>query len=194
MLSDKRILEQLEEGNIIISPFNEGNLGTNSYDCTLGNLFYKEQSAVKDVFMDDPGDLCAFWGCPLKAVWSARHCGFYIPVDPGEMILAHTQEIIGARNGYVPQMFARSTTRRCGLSVCSCAGLGDIGYIAQWTLELHNTTMATIWIPVGTPICQFTFHETGETFKEYCGHYGRSEEWSPEDMLPKAIRREIDAA
>ena len=36
LLSDKRILEELEHGNILIEPFDLRQLGTNSYDCRLG--------------------------------------------------------------------------------------------------------------------------------------------------------------
>ena len=36
ILSDKRILEEIEAGNIIIEPFKSDCLGTNSYDVHLG--------------------------------------------------------------------------------------------------------------------------------------------------------------
>ena len=36
LLSDKRILEERENGNIVIEPFDRRHLGTNSYDCRLG--------------------------------------------------------------------------------------------------------------------------------------------------------------
>ena len=36
ILSDKKILEEMESGNIVIEPFNREQLGTNSYDVHLG--------------------------------------------------------------------------------------------------------------------------------------------------------------
>lgn len=36
ILSDKKILEEIEKKNIIIEPFNRDNLGSNSYDVHLG--------------------------------------------------------------------------------------------------------------------------------------------------------------
>ena len=36
ILSDKKILEEMENGNIVIEPFNREQLGTNSYDVHLG--------------------------------------------------------------------------------------------------------------------------------------------------------------
>ena len=39
-LSDKRILESMKEGSVIIEPFDRRNLATSSYDVTLGEYFY----------------------------------------------------------------------------------------------------------------------------------------------------------
>ena len=36
ILSDTRILEEIEKGTILIEPFNRSDLGTNSYDVHLG--------------------------------------------------------------------------------------------------------------------------------------------------------------
>jgi dCTP deaminase len=38
-LSDKKILAEMKTGNIIIEPFVDKNLGTSSYDLTLGEWF-----------------------------------------------------------------------------------------------------------------------------------------------------------
>jgi dCTP deaminase len=86
-------------------------------------------------------------------------------------------------------MHSRSTPARSCLSVCRCAGIGDSGYISRWTMEISNHSQATIWIPTGVRICQFTFVYVGETLKDYSttGNYGRLQEWCPEDMLPKAL-------
>ncbi|TSC64232.1 MAG: hypothetical protein G01um101491_330, partial [Parcubacteria group bacterium Gr01-1014_91] len=35
-LSDKKILEQMKKGTIVIEPFTRANLATSSYDVTLG--------------------------------------------------------------------------------------------------------------------------------------------------------------
>ena len=37
ILSDKRILEEMKKGTIVISPFNRKQLGSNSYDVHLGD-------------------------------------------------------------------------------------------------------------------------------------------------------------
>src|SRR5260221_14631163 len=81
-------------------------------------------------------------------------------------------------------MYSRSTVARSGLSVCRCAGVGDVGYISRWTMEISNHTQTTIWVPVGFRICQLTFEYVGETLKEYHGKYGRGGyQLTPEGML-----------
>src|SRR5690606_12458234 len=45
ILSDKRILEEIEKGSIVIQPFDQKYLGTNSYDVHLGKYLatYKDK-------------------------------------------------------------------------------------------------------------------------------------------------------
>ena len=43
LLSDIRILQELDKGRIVIHPFRQENLGSVSYDVCLGEYFFKEQ-------------------------------------------------------------------------------------------------------------------------------------------------------
>ncbi|GAC1445039.1 MAG: dCTP deaminase [Chloroflexota bacterium] len=181
LLSDKRILEERDEGNIVIDPFDVRQLGTNSYDCRLGDWYFQPTKFLEVVDFTDEEQAREFWGEPL-------HASKTILVKPGTTILAHTQEIVGARNGFTTTMHARSSIGRSGLSVCKCAGVGDVGYISRWTMEISNHTTCTIVLPVGIRICQIKFDAVGETLKEYSGKYGQQEEWSPHDMLPRLYR------
>lgn len=184
MLSDKRILEEMENGNIVIEPFDKRHLGTNSYDCRLGNYYYRATQG-QTFMLDDHDDIAEMWGKPLQAY---KH----IIVAPGETILAHTIEVVGGKSGYLAKMHARSTTARWGLSVCRCAGIGDVGYISTWTMEISNHTQNVLIIPVGYRIAQMVFEYVGETESEYhgtshSGNYGR--DWSKLDMLPQALKQ-----
>jgi dCTP deaminase len=170
LLSDKRILEELKNGNLVIEPFDERHLGTNSYDCRLGEWYFQGNANIEAMHLEIPAEIRGYWGEPRKARDGK------IAIRPGTTILAHTQEIIGGHNGYLAKMYSRSTVARSGLSVCRCAGVGDVGYITQ----------TTILVPIGFRICQLTFEYVGETLKEYHGKYGKSgQQWTPEDMLPK---------
>ncbi|MGV3762907.1 dCTP deaminase domain-containing protein, partial [Parapedobacter sp.] len=48
ILSDKRILEELESGSIVIEPFRRECLGTNSYDVHLGKYLATYKDRVLD--------------------------------------------------------------------------------------------------------------------------------------------------
>jgi dCTP deaminase len=177
LLSDRRILEEMEKGRIVIVPYNERNLGTNSYDVRVGNAYFKENRAISDVYLDSEEEVAQLWDGPY---WSER----YIPIGPYETILAHTVECIGGRNGITAEMKSRSTIARCRLSVCRCAGLGDVGYVNRWTMEITNHGRTRLWVYPGMRVAQICFHDVGPTKKDYHGKYGQGE-WRPEDMLPK---------
>ncbi len=182
LLSDKRILEELELGNIIIEPFSQRQLGTNSYDVRLGEWFFLPNHNMVTVNFSDEADSRAFWGDPHRA-----EAGL-ISIRPGDTILAHTIEVVGGHNGFTTSMRARSSIGRSCLSVCKCAGVGDVGFISRWTMEITNHSHAVVQLPVGQRVAQILFYEVGETLGEYKGKYGARLNWTPEDMLPKLYR------
>ncbi|QQG47402.1 MAG: hypothetical protein HY044_04735 [Candidatus Woesebacteria bacterium] len=212
LLSDKFILQNLKKGNIIIDPYDPKNLGSASYDVTLGEYFYREQ-------MPDPGyaiyspwgeaEVNRIWGKPQKATNAFKYfCdhGVKLPIGiskkdlvilipPGETFLCHTREYIGGRNGVTTMMKARSSWGRNFIEVCKCAGWGDVGYINRWTMEITNNSQHYI-IPlvVGRRIAQIAFFDVGETEKEYTktGKYqteidlkNLKRDWKPSNMLPR---------
>ena len=76
LLSDKRILEHKKLGNVIISPFKEENLGTASYDVSLGEYYYREQSenpgqVIYSLWCEE--DTRRVWGKPQKAVNASEY-------------------------------------------------------------------------------------------------------------------------
>jgi dCTP deaminase len=182
LLSDKRITEEIEKGNIVIEPFEPRQLGTNSYDVRLGPYFFIPNHNMVTVNFTEEEDAAAFWQGPYYAEDG------YIRIRPGDTILAHTEEVVGGRNGYTTSMRARSSIGRSCLSVCKCAGVGDVGYISKWTMEITNHSHAMAILPVGLRVAQLLFYEVGETLHEYAGKYGSWHDWSPKDMLPKLYR------
>ena len=179
LLSDLRIIQEVERGNVVISPFDQRQLGTNSYDCRLGEWYFQPDANVESVDFTEKEQAQAFWGEPRCALEGR------IAVRPGTTILAHTIEVVGARNGITTSMHARSSIGRASLSVCKCAGVGDVGYISRWTMEISNHSRSTVVLPVGLRICQIKFEEVGATLREYHGKYGQAGTWTPLDMLPK---------
>jgi dCTP deaminase len=215
-LSNKQILEEMRKKDIIIYPFKKQNLATSSYDVTLGEWFFRKQPpkynhSLFNIYSKEHVD--HVWGTndPQKAViakeafkkyrfkWDGiRPTDRVILLRPGEMILAHTEEFIGGRNHITTMMKARSSMGRVSITVCKCAGWGDVGYINRWTMEIKNESDEYI-IPlvVGRRIAQLVFFETGPIInvrENYAnsGKYSSSEDlkilvkkWKPQDMIPK---------
>lgn len=213
-LSDRRILEYMEEGNIVIDPFRRENLATSSYDVCLGEWFFREQPPKYNHFLYN------IWSeAHMRHVWGADHPEHAVPaaeafqkykfnwegiglsdqvifLAPGETILAHTQEFIGGRNHVTTMMKARSSLGRSFIEVCKCAGWGDVGYVNRWTMEItNNSSRYHIPLVVGRRIAQIVFFETGPIIAaDYAkeGKYQTSDDlealkasWVPEAMLPR---------
>jgi len=176
MLSDSEILEEIKKGNIVIEPFRREQLNSNSYDVRLGEYYARgtSQTQLLDPFNKED----------VSSYWDIRRADNVIWINPGETILAHTQEMIGGKNNIASKMNARSSLGRIGISVCKCAGFGDVGFINKWTMEITNHLPTTVVLHVGMRIAQISFFRVGYVLKEYKGKYGQ-EEWTPEDMLPK---------
>lgn len=219
-LSDKKILEEKEAGNIVIEPYDEKNLGTASYDVTLGKHFFAEQSPEHFQHIYNPYDKShveRIWGAEALEAKSAqevfKHYDFnfegispaddVIVLDPGETILAHTQEFIGGRNKITTMMKARSSLGRNFIEVCKCAGWGDVGYIGRWTMEItNNSRHYSIPLVVGRRIAQIVFFATGEICDQDYTSNGKYQtepdlqslqnSWKPKMMLPQMYNdREI---
>jgi dCTP deaminase len=212
-LSDKRILEHMKAGTVVIEPFVRANLATSSYDVTLGEWYFREQAPAEHKKVYNPyskEDTERVWHTTPKRAKYAKdalaHFNFefdgirpddkVILLEPGETILAHTNEFIGGRETVTSMMKARSSLGRNFVNVCKCAGWGDVGYINRWTMEISNSSQHYI-IPlvVGRRIAQLIFFETGPIIgKDYAdtGKYNPYKElkdlkkhWTPDMVLPK---------
>ncbi len=101
ILSDKRILEEIEKKNIIIEPFKRECLGTNSYDVHLGRYLGMYKDYVLDSRMHNEIDI------------------FTIPDDgyvlrPGILYLGVTHEYTESLT-MVPFLEGKSSIGRLGI-------------------------------------------------------------------------------
>lgn len=214
LLSRDAILRHLEEGNIVIDPFDERKLKTTSYDITLGEWFWREghpegKATIHNLYDEEstnrvwqgPYDaelahiVCKRLGMDLKNI---KPDDKLILLRPHETILAHTQEFIGGKNKIVTKMYARSSLGRNFVEVCKDAGWGDVGYFNKWTMEVTNNSQHfTIPLVVGRRIGQMVFYEV-EPLKEtpdYVGEGGKYQQsqdlavlktsWNPGMMIPQ---------
>jgi dCTP deaminase len=213
VLSDMMIRKYREAGEIIIQPYNEKNLKTNSYDVTLGEWYFREQ-VVQDECVGNIYNIYSeehvnrVWGEPQKAKTYAyyeahgikleniKQNEMIIFINPGETILAHTNEFIGGTSSVTTMMKSRSSMGRNFIECCKCAGLGDCGYYNRWTMEItNNSTRYKIPLIVGRRVAQIIFFETdgtSDTAYNRDGKYQTTADiselekiWDPRDMLPK---------
>ena len=141
ILSDQRILEEIEKGTIVIEPFDRKNLGTNSYDVHLG----KYLAVYKDRVLD------------AKKHNTIEH--FEIPADgfvlqPNTLYLGVTLEYTET-HAHVPFLEGKSSTGRLGIDIHATAGKGDVGFCNTWTLEISSTQPVRIY--AGMPIGQLIY-------------------------------------
>lgn len=147
-------------------------LGPNSYDVSLGHFFVSvDWNGITPVFSEP-----AYY-----------KNGEFVEIPPGETVLGITNETIGAKNGLVLQMHSKSSTRRTGLSVVLDAGLADLGYCAQWTVELSCHTKHSAYLSVGQLFAQIVFHEAQKSEHLYQGQYKNND--YPRNMIPEKYRK-----
>ena len=141
ILSDHRILEEIEKETIKIQPYNRQYLGSNSYDVHLG----KYLATYKDKELD------------AKKHNEIDH--FEIPeegyvLQPGELYLGVTEEYTET-HVHVPFLEGKSSTGRLGIDIHATAGKGDVGFCGNWTLEISCKIPVRIY--KGMPIGQLIY-------------------------------------
>ena len=141
ILSDQRILEEIEKETIKIQPYNREFLGSNSYDVHLS----KHLATYKDKILD------------AKKHNEINH--FEIPdegyeLQPGELYLGVTEEYTET-HVHVPFLEGKSSTGRLGIDIHATAGKGDVGFCGNWTLEISCKIPVRIY--KGMPIGQLIY-------------------------------------
>ena len=137
ILSDTRILEEIEKGTIKVDPYTRECLGSNSYDVHLGKWLAKYNDEILDAkkhnqitYFEIPDD------------------GFIL--QPQVFYLGVTQEYTET-HAHVPFLEGKSSTGRLGIDIHATAGKGDVGFCGNWTLEISAKQPVRIYkyMPIG---------------------------------------------
>ena len=141
ILSDIEILKAVDQGSIVIDPFDRKCLGTNSYDVQLGSTLGVYKDKVLDAKKHNQIEL------------------FEIPddgyvIEPGILYLGVTEEYTETHNS-VPFLEGKSSVGRLGIDIHATAGKGDVGFCNTWTLEISCTQAVRIY--KGMPIGQLIY-------------------------------------
>ena len=141
ILSDTRILEEIEKKTIKIVPYDRNCLGSNSYDVHLGST------------------LATYDATELDAKKHNTITHFEIPEDgflllPTAFYLGVTEEYTET-HAHVPFLEGKSSTGRLGIDIHATAGKGDVGFCGNWTLEISVKMPVRIY--KGMPIGQLIY-------------------------------------
>ncbi|HUX84135.1 MAG TPA: dCTP deaminase [Chitinophagaceae bacterium] len=141
ILSDTRILEEIQKGTIVIEPFNLEYLGSNSYDVHLGKwlavyedleLDAKKHNTIREILIPEEG----------------------MVLQPEILYLGVTLEYTETHR-HVPFLEGKSSTGRLGIDIHATAGKGDVGFCNNWTLEI--SVVHPVRIYAGMPIGQLIY-------------------------------------
>jgi dCTP deaminase len=152
ILADLAILKAIEEGDILVEPYDRNCLGTNSYDVHL--------SKYLACYIDDVID--------AKKHNQVEH--FEIADDgivllPGKTYLGSTLEYTETRS-FVPFLEGKSSVGRLGIDIHATAGKGDVGFCNHWTLEISVSQPVRVY--AGMPIGQLIYFKVeGEVEIDY---------------------------
>ncbi len=141
ILTDSRILEEIEKGTIKIEPYNRADLGSNSYDVHLGKWLATYVNAELDAKKHNKIE---YFEIPDEGFVLQPHA-FYLGVT-----LEYTET-----HAHVPFLEGKSSTGRLGIDIHATAGKGDVGFCGNWTLEISCKMPVRVY--KGMPIGQLIY-------------------------------------
>ena len=142
VLSDGTIRRLVEEGRIVIEPWDPGLVQPASVDLRLGDsfrVFHNHRAAAIDL-REPPTNL-------TEEVVVAGDEPFVI--HPGEFVLGRTLERVELPEDIVARIEGKSSIGRLGLIVHATAGFVDPGFKGSLTLEITNLTRIPIKLYAG---------------------------------------------
>lgn len=143
ILSDRKILEEMKSGSIVIKPFRRSFLGSNSYDVHLAEWFAMYDEEILDCKKHNKIHYFKIPGEGLILV-------------PSKLYLGVTQEYTETHK-HVPFLEGKSSIGRLGIDIHATAGKGDIGFCNTWTLEISVRQPVRIY--AGMPIGQLIYFD-----------------------------------
>lgn len=151
ILTDLEILKHIQSGQIVIEPFREECLGTNSYDVHLGKWLATYDEEVLDARKHN-----------TISTFEIPEEGYVL--EPGKLYLGVTQEYTET-HAHVPFLEGKSSVGRLGIDIHATAGKGDVGFCNHWTLEISVSQRVRVY--AGMPIGQLIFFTIQGEIRHY---------------------------
>lgn len=167
MLSDGEIATLIEGKGIGFLPYDEKYLNPASVDMTLHEVIRRPQMNGYDFYPEvdtravEPGH---------TVPWVMSSSGYVL--EPGDFILACTNEIVTLPDDIVARVEGKSSIGRIGLAVHITAGFIDPGFEGQITLEVANLAPWAIRLHPNMRIAQIAFQRLSAPAVEPYGAVG----------------------
>lgn len=187
-LSDSDIRKGVEDGSIVIRPFNEKHLQPVSYDVTLGNEFeVTDQHATNFV---DPANKIY----PKTRTVKVKD-GEWFVLHPGENVLGKQREYIGVDRNHLILLSGKSSLARAGLVVHNTAMLFNPCHYFYPTFELVNTSNVPLILRPGMAVAQLLFARlsgpSGRTYKETGRYNAKNSNHFAEERGVQKIKKSV---
>lgn len=156
ILVDHEIRAEIEEGKLVLDPFDAALIQPNSYDVRLSDRFSWHEKSDEVI---DP------YKCETILTSLVHVQGESILLHPGQFLLGATLEKICLPRDIVGQLTGKSSLARLGVMVHVTAGFIDAGFShppAHITLEIVNVGNRPVRLHAGMPIGQMVFTRTVE--------------------------------
>ena len=150
VLSDRSIRQEIEDGRIVIDPYDERLVQPSSVDVRVDRRFRVFRNS-RYPFIDVRKQMEE-----LTEPVSIEGDEPFI-LHPGEFVLGQTLERVSLPDDLVARLEGKSSLGRLGLLIHSTAGFVDPGFSGNITLELSNVANLPITIYHGMPIGQISF-------------------------------------
>ncbi|MDY0815765.1 dCTP deaminase [Kitasatospora purpeofusca] len=147
LLSDKDIRAEIDNGRVVIDPFDPAMVQPSSIDVRLDRFFrvFENHRYPHIDPSEEQPDL-------TRLVEPEGEDAFIL--HPGEFVLASTYEVITLPDDVASRLEGKSSLGRLGLLTHSTAGFIDPGFSGHVTLELSNVATLPIKLYPGMKIGQ----------------------------------------
>lgn len=180
IFSDTEILRATKDQRISIDPLRCAQINPASYDVTLHPILRltRKQDRAPDGQWTVP-DVLDLWDLRSAPSYSEEHILYpeapTYDIQPGEFLLASTQEVVKVGPTVVGRVEGKSSLARVGLVVHVTGGFIDPGFQGHITLEIANLMNRPLRLYSGMRIAQIAFSAVqGEVQNPYdstTGHY-----------------------
>ena len=150
LLSDRDILAEIDNGRVVLDPFERSMIQPSSIDVRL-DKFFRVFDNHKYPHIDPAADQSDL----IREVSVERGEEFIL--HPGEFVLGSTYERVTLPDDVAARLEGKSSLGRLGLLTHSTAGFIDPGFSGHVTLELANVATLPIKLYPGMKIGQLCF-------------------------------------